>query len=111
MCFAKKKTKNYLLTTHRAYLDKSRAIAELRSPTRDDGVIARILWKTSVVMESDTFGIYAKEAADLKNRAEEARQLLRAGGEGGEIPFIDEDDADRNEEEDSYDALVPLFFR
>jgi len=53
-------------------------------------------------MESDTFGIYAKEAQDLKNRAEEARQLLRAGGEGGEIPFIDEDDAERNEEGSSY---------
>ncbi|KAH0564815.1 hypothetical protein GP486_001804 [Trichoglossum hirsutum] len=104
----------------RGNLDKAKAIAELRSPTRDDGTIARILWKTAVVMESDTFGehvtpaalrTYAAEAADLRRRAELARQQLLADGEGGIIPYIDETIAERNEEEDSYDVLLPLYFR
>jgi len=104
----------------KGYLDKARAIAELRSPTRDDGTIARILWKTAVVMESDTFGkhssaaavrTYAVEAADLRHRAEVARLQLLASGEGGIIPFIDEGIAERNQEEDSYDVLIPLYFR
>jgi len=34
-----------------------------------------------------------------------------ANGEGGSIPFINEDYAERDQEEDSYDALVPLFYR
>ena len=104
----------------RGYLDKARAIAELRSPTRDDGTLARILWKTAVVMESSTFGerdsaaavrVYAREAADLRQRAEVARLHLLASGEGGVVPFINEEDAERNQEEDSYDVLVPLYFR
>jgi len=95
----------------RQLLDKAKAIAELRSPTRDDGVIARILWKTAVVLESDVYGTYAAEAAELRKRAEVARQDLLNSGEGGLIPFIDEYEAERDEEEDSYDALVPLFFR
>lgn len=95
----------------KAYLDKSKAIAQLRSPLRDDGVLARILWKTATVLESDTFGTYSAEAAELRKRAELARQSLLASGEGGLIPFIDEYEADRDEEEDNFDALVPLFFR
>jgi len=83
----------------------------LRSPTRDDGVIARILWKTAVVLESDVLGKFSSEADALRQRAEVARAQLMANGEGGKIPFIDEDDAERDQEEDSYDALVPLFYR
>jgi hypothetical protein len=83
----------------------------LRSPTRDDGVVARILWKTAVVLESDVLGKFSSEADALRQRAEVARKQLVGSGEGGSIPFIDEDDAERDQEEDSYDALVPLFYR
>jgi hypothetical protein len=83
----------------------------LRSPNRDDGPIARILWKTAIVLESDTLGQHAKEAAELRNRAALAQQLLIAAGEGGELPDSEEDKTERNEEKDSYDVLVPLFHR
>jgi hypothetical protein len=92
------------------YLEKAIKIAELRTPSHDDGSIARICWKTAVVLEVDTFGIYTSEAKEFKTRAEVAKQKLLAAGEGGIIPFV-EDDADQDEEEDSYDALVPLFYR
>ena len=93
------------------FLDKARTISELRSPSRDDGPTARILWKTSVVLASDPYNSHANEADELRKKAEVAKQQLLASGEGGVIPFIDEGDNERNEEEDSYDALVPLFFR
>jgi hypothetical protein len=96
---------------HRGHLNKAKQIAELRSPTRDDGVIARILWKTAVVLESDVLGKFSSEADALRQRAEVARNQLMVSGEGGSIPFVDEDDAERDQEEDSYDALVPLFYR
>ena len=83
----------------------------MRSPTRDDGVIARILWKTAVVLESDVLGKFSSEAGELRQRAELARNKLVASGEGGSIPFADEDDTERDQEEASYDALVPLFYR
>jgi hypothetical protein len=83
----------------------------LRSPSRDDGPIARILWKTAIVLESNPLGQYAKEAAELRNRAAVAQQVLVAAGEGGELPNIDEDNAERNEEKESYEVLVPLFYR
>ena len=100
-----------LLTIRRSYLDKALKIAELRSPNRDDGPIARILWKTAEVLEDDTFGKYAEEADALRTRAAVAQRLLLGSGEGGEIPFREERDADRNQEKESYDALVPLFYR
>ena len=100
-----------LMGRHRGYLHKAKQIAQLRSPNRDDGVIARIVWKTAVILESDVLGKFSSDAAALRHRAEVARQVLRASGEGGLIPFIDEEDAERDQEEDSFDALVPLFFR
>ena len=103
-----------VLIRSRAYLDKARAIAELRSPTRDDGTIARILWKTAVVLEEDTFGTYAEEAKALRTRTEVARQALMGSGESGFIPFLEDYEKMgilRDPEEDSYDVLVPLFFR
>jgi hypothetical protein len=82
----------------------------LRSPNHDDGVIARILWKTAIVLESDVLGKFTSEADALRQRAEVARKQLVNSGEGGSIPlFID--DTERDQEEDSYDALVPLFYR
>jgi hypothetical protein len=64
----------------------------------------------AVVLESDTLGRYVDEAERLRTRAAVAQQQLLASGEGGDIPEWDED-ADRDREEDSYDALVPLFYR
>ncbi|MCJ1400647.1 hypothetical protein MMC11_003855 [Xylographa trunciseda] len=95
----------------KGYLDKARAIAELRSPARDDGTIARILWKTAQVMEDDTYGSYAQEAAVLRNRAEIARRTLTGRGEGDLISIDENGDPDADEEEASYDALVPMYFR
>jgi hypothetical protein len=104
------------VNSFRGYLHKALQIAELRSPTHDDGVIARILWKTAVVLENDVLGKFSSEAAALRQRAELARKKLVASGEGGFVPFVDEDGMDideeeRNREEDGYDALVPLFYR
>jgi hypothetical protein len=99
-----------MLTIHRYNLNKALTIAELRSPNRDDGPIARILWTMAKFLDSDTLGRYAEEAQRLRNRAAVAQQKLVAAGEGGEIPVLG-NEADRDLEEDSYDALVPLFYR
>jgi hypothetical protein len=69
------------------------------------------LWKTATVLESNPLGQHAKEAAELRNRAAVAQQSLIATGEGGELPYSEEDNTERNEEKDSYDVLVPLFYR
>jgi hypothetical protein len=74
-------------------------------------VIARILWKTAVVLESDVLGKFSSEADALHQRAELARKKLVASGEGGYVPFLDEIDDERDVEEDGFDALVPLFYR
>jgi hypothetical protein len=100
-----------VLTLHRHNLNKALTIAELRSPNRDDGHIARILWKTAMVLENNTFGKFAEEAERLKTRALVAQQQMLASGEGGEIPFIEGYEGDLSKEEDSYAALIPLFFR
>jgi hypothetical protein len=100
-----------VLTPNRNYLGKALAIAELRSPNRDDGPIARILWTTAKVLATDTFGKYQEEAENLRRRAAAAQQELLATGEGGDIPILNDEYADRDTEEDSYDALVPLFYR
>jgi hypothetical protein len=59
-----------------------------------------------------------KEADELLDRASAARSALIASGEGIEVKEIEEQEADfldprtRQElEEDSYDLLVPVFFR
>lgn len=86
-------------------------IGQLRSPERDDGPIARILWKLATVLESDTLGRFVEEATAFRTRAEVARTSLLAAGEGGAIAYADEDENERNREEDLYDSVVPLFFR
>jgi hypothetical protein len=79
---------------------------------RDDGQVARILWKTSQVLEANEFGLYAQEADELKKRAALARERLLASGEGGARGFLRDDDADDEEDdEEDYDILVPLFYR
>jgi hypothetical protein len=100
-----------LLTLTRYNLKKALTIAELRSPNRDDGPIARILWTQAKVLDTDTFGKYQEEVGALRRRAAAAQQELLSAGEGGDIPALDDDYGDQDLEEDSYDALVPLFYR
>lgn len=88
------------------------AIAELRSPDRDDGTMARIMWKKSLVLESDTFGRYIDEANELRIRADIALRKLTTNGEGGIVVSLDDEgNADKSEAEELYDSLVPGFFR
>jgi hypothetical protein len=88
------------------------AIAELRSPDRDDGTMARIMWKKSLVLESDTFGTFQEEATELRIRAELALRKLTTNGEGGVVLSLDDEgNADQAEMEDAYDSLVPGYFR
>jgi len=100
-----------LLILYRNNLKKALTIAELRSPNRDDGPIARILFTQAKVLESDIFGKYQEEAEALRARAATAQQELLSAGEGGGIPVLNENHADYDIEDDSYDALVPLFYR
>ena len=96
----------------RLYLNKARQIAEIRSPTRDDGVVARILWRTAVFLETDVLGKFTSgEATELRQRAELARKDLAANGEGGFVLFGDQKEEEKNTEQDEFDALVPLFYR
>jgi hypothetical protein len=96
---------------NRGFLDKALTIAQLRSPARDDGTMARILWKTSMVLDDDVVG-GGKEASEMRLRADLALRKLSGNGEGALVVTIDEDgNADPVETEDAYDALVPGFFR
>ncbi len=81
-----------MLTRYRSFLNKALTIAELRSPNRDDGPIARILWTKAKVLESATFGNYQEEAEGLRRRAAAAKQELFAAGEGGDILILGDDD-------------------
>ena len=62
-------------------------------------------------MEDDAYGTYAHEAALLRTRAEIARRTLTGRGEGDLISIDDDGNPDADEEEASYDALVPMYFR
>jgi hypothetical protein len=56
--------------------------------------------------------MHTTEAAQLRTRAEIARRTLTGRGEGDLVMTIDEHgNVDEVEEENSYDALVPLYFR
>ena len=112
--FAPRTQRSADLVNSRVQLDKALLTAQLRSPNRDDGTIARILWKKSAVLRSEPTGLYQKEASDLLIRAEMARGLLNTSGEGRTFTSIERDDdfvIVGDEEENSYDALVPGFFR
>lgn len=94
----------------KGYLEKALSIAELRSPSRDDGTIARILFKMAKVLENDVLA--GPQAQQLRNRADVARRELTALGEGHTVEVLDDDgNVDYDEEDDAYDALVPIFFR
>ncbi|CZT03883.1 uncharacterized protein RAG0_10529 [Rhynchosporium agropyri] len=96
----------------KAYLDKAMAIAQLRSPDRDDGTMARMMWRMSVVLDSDTYGTFQDEATALRNRAELAMREMSAQGEGGGVLVLDEEGAvDQNEMEDAFNSLVPGYLR
>lgn len=99
----------------RGHLDRAKEIAELRSPRYDDGPIARINWKTAIVLESYPYGAFKQTANELRDKAMAAYTNLTQSGEGGRIPVPDDEDADDyneiEQEEDMFDALVPLFYR
>ncbi len=87
-------------------------IAELKSPYRDDGMIARIMWKKSVVLESDMYGTFRTTANELLMRAEIKRKQLAGSGEGDIVIALDEDgNPDASETEDSYNVVVPGYCR
>ncbi|PVH73594.1 hypothetical protein DL98DRAFT_594860 [Cadophora sp. DSE1049] len=90
--------------------ETAKAISRLRSQARDDGPIARILWKRATILESRSAGTNKEEVFALKAKANEIKQRLMASGEGGMIHRGDDDRAEVDEE-DSYDALVPLCYR
>lgn len=95
----------------RGHLDKARAIAELRSPTRDDGTKSRIFWMLSRVMAEDP--LTAGAAEELRVQAEIARRILVTSGESAIMSDIYDEDGnlDTEDEMQLYDALVPIFFR
>jgi hypothetical protein len=96
----------------RAYLDKAMAIAQFRNPDRDDGTIARIIWKKSQVLESEPFGASIDEANELRIRAELALKTLSGSRKRAIVFSVDDDgNPDPEEMEDAYDSLVPGYFR
>lgn len=104
-----------LTTIYRGYLDKARSIAELRSPTVDDGTIARILWMIARSMEQDSNIIVSAEAAQFRQRAEIAKNRIMGRGEQLGVPRekfdMETGEGKIQDEEDSYDVLVPGYFR
>jgi len=91
----------------------------MRSPSRDDATIARICWKLSKILESDILA--GKDATELRTRAEIAKRDVVGRGEGEDpakfhpdVQVLDDDGNIENveeREEESYNALVPLFYR
>jgi hypothetical protein len=62
------------------------------------------------VLENDILA--GPQAEQLRNRADVARRTLTAGGEGKLVQILDDDgNVDYDEDDDAYDALVPIFFR
>lgn len=100
------------------FLAKARNIAELRSPSWDDGTIARILWKTAMVLRNRPSGMLVKDAQEadqLLARAYAAKAALTATGWAGEGEIYDLDRreamTEMEKEEESFDLLVPGYFR
>lgn len=73
--------------------------------------MARIMWKLSVVLETDPSGIFQEESTELRIRAELALKTLNSKGMGTIWPSVDEDGNEYGEVEDAYDSLVPGHFR
>ena len=72
--------------------------------------MARVLWKTSVVSESETFGTSRRMPRSCKSELSWLKTLT-AKGEGGIVFSVDEEgNADRDEMEEAYDSLVPVYF-
>jgi hypothetical protein len=79
-------------------------LAQLRSPAVDDGTIARILWKQSEVLEEDI--LRATEAKALRHRAAVARRDISKREN-----LVDGQEGDFDAQEQSYDELVPGYYR
>lgn len=93
------------------FLKKALTIARLRSPGRDDGIVARILWRTALVLKA-TQATSDAEIASIHKAAEAAFQDPRNYGEGMLILTLDDKgNEDEQELEEAYDKLVPEFFR
>lgn len=99
------------LTDCRSDLERSRIVSALRSPAHEDGPLVRTMWKKACVLENYPQNRYVDEARELKRRAERLKEGLMLSGEGGAIPYVDRNGSERDQKEESYDALVPLFFR
>ncbi len=98
------------LPFYRGHLEKARSIAELRSPTRDDGTIARILYMLARVMQNNV--LTAAQAQPLQTRAEMARANLMGRGESAPLDVYDPDgNLEVEDELVFYNLLVPVFFR
>ena len=96
------------------FLKKALTIARLRSPGRDDGIVARILWRTALVSKATqaTQATSDAEIASIHKAAEAAFQDPRNYGEGMLILTLDDKgNEDEQELEEAYDKLVPEFFR
>jgi hypothetical protein len=62
------------------------------------------------VLEQDVLA--GPQAQQIRNRADVARRALTASGEGNMVQILDDDgNVDYDEDDDAYDALVPIFFR
>ncbi|KAK0118550.1 hypothetical protein ONS95_007438 [Cadophora gregata] len=93
------------------FLRKALSIARLRSPGRDDGTVARILWKTANVLKG-TQSASESEINYMRKAAEAALQDPKNHGEGMLILTLDEKgEVNEQELEEAYDKLVPEFFR
>ncbi|KAG4441816.1 hypothetical protein IFR05_002680 [Cadophora sp. M221] len=94
------------------YLRKALSIARLRSPVYDDGTVARILWKTAVVLKEATDSARSGEIDLLLESAERALEDPRnSGGCGHVLPRDDNGQVDETGLQEMYDSLVPEFFR
>jgi len=88
------------------------AIVQHRNPDRGDGTMARVVWKTSVVPESETFGTFQEDATELRIRAELALKTQTAKSKVGIVFSVDEEgNTDRDAMEEAYDSLVPGYFK
>lgn len=73
-------------------------------------MIARILYKKAKVLENNILAGF--EGTQLRTRAELARANLTRLGQGDIVQVLDENgNVDLEDNDDAYDALVPIFFR
>ncbi|KAL2064598.1 hypothetical protein VTL71DRAFT_3735 [Oculimacula yallundae] len=94
------------------YLRKALSIARLRSPGRDDGTIARILWRIALVLKAAQGDFEEEDADSMRRAAEKALKDPKNHGQGGLVLALNDiGELDDIEWEGHYDALVPEVFR